>query len=46
MSGQKMAEMQHSQKFMKKEHSAKVRQARMITGEFDISRRILHSANF
>jgi hypothetical protein len=46
MFGQKIVELQHSLEFMKEEHSTEVRQARMITAEFDVSRRILHSANF
>jgi hypothetical protein len=43
--GQKMAELQHSQKFMEKVHAAVVSETRMITGDFDIPRRIWHFAN-
>jgi len=45
MPGEEMAKPQHSEEFMKEEHTAKVRQTRMITGEPDISRRIAFSAN-
>jgi ribosomal protein L19E len=43
--GQKMAKLQHSQKFMEKVHAAVVRQTRMITGDSNISRRIWHFTN-
>jgi hypothetical protein len=45
MMGQEMTELQHSQKFVEKVHSAEVRQTGMITGDSDVSRRISHSAN-
>jgi hypothetical protein len=43
--GQKMAKLQHSQKFMEEVHTAVVRQTRMITGDSNISRRIWHFTN-
>jgi hypothetical protein len=43
--GQKMAELQHSQKFMEEIHAAVVRQTRMITDDLDISWRIRHFTN-
>jgi hypothetical protein len=38
MLGQKVAEMQHSKKFVKKVRSAKMRQTSVITGDEQISR--------
>jgi hypothetical protein len=38
MSGEEMSELQHSEKFVKEVHAAEVRQPRVITGEFDVSR--------
>jgi hypothetical protein len=35
--GQKMAKLQHSQKFVEEVDAAVVRQTRMITGDFNIS---------
>ena len=43
MAGQEIAELQHSYKFVKVEGAAKVRQARMFTGDSYISRRISHA---
>jgi len=43
--GQKMAKLQHSQKFVEKVDAAVVRQTRMIAGDFDISGRIWHFTN-
>jgi hypothetical protein len=40
MGGQEIAQLQHSQKFVKKVDTAEVRQARVITGDSNISRRI------
>jgi hypothetical protein len=43
MAGQEIAELQHSYKFVKEEGAAKVRQARMFTGDSYISRGISHA---
>ena len=43
MAGQEIAELQHSYKFVKEEGAAKVRQARMFTGDSNISRGISHA---
>jgi hypothetical protein len=42
MPGKKIAQLQHSGKFVKKENSAVVRQTRMITGDFNVCRRSPH----
>jgi hypothetical protein len=42
MAGEEIAQLQHSQKFMEKVSSPKVRQTRMITGDFEISGRSSH----
>jgi hypothetical protein len=43
IAGQEIAELQHSYKFVKEEGTAKVRQARMFTGDSYISRGISHA---
>ena len=44
--GQKMTELQHSQKFVKKVDAAIVGQPSMIAGDSNISRRIRHFDEF
>jgi hypothetical protein len=41
---QEAADLQHSQKFVKKESSAIMRQTPMIKGDYNVSRRFSHSA--
>jgi hypothetical protein len=43
MAGQNIAELQQLKKFVKKVDTAKMRQARMITGDLKVSRRSSHS---
>ena len=45
VSGQEVAQLYHSQKFVKEVNPAEVRQTRMIKGDPDISGRVSHSAN-
>src|SRR2546425_13117889 len=43
---EKVAQLQHSQEFVKEVDAAKMCQTLVVTGDGDISRRIFHSANF
>jgi hypothetical protein len=43
MTGEEIAQLQHSYEFVEEEGTAKVRQAGMFTGNFYISRRIWHA---
>jgi hypothetical protein len=45
MRRQEIPELHHSQEFMEEVDTAIVRETSMITGDFDISRRIWHSSN-
>jgi hypothetical protein len=45
MGGREVAELQHSQKFMKKVDAADMRQTLMVAGDFYISRRIAYFTN-